>query len=150
MTHCASFPLAPTRCASMHHGSRCTSGSQRLLCSTEPRNVIGGHTPAGKKLRCDRSRRSIIWSGRPRSPATPDVRGANRKVMDWLMRRLLHRRKIPPEMRLSAALLTIIVTYNWWPATLDEIAHPPQSARVLLALAAVLYLLAEIVEIFLE
>ena len=40
--------------------------------------------------------------------------------MKWLRLRLLHRRKIPPAMRLSAALLTIFVAHYWWPATLDE------------------------------
>ena len=52
-------------------------------------------------------------------------------------------------MRLSAALLTIFVAYFWWPATLDELNKPPCSAKVVLALAAVLYVVAEIGEIFL-
>jgi hypothetical protein len=70
--------------------------------------------------------------------------------MKWLRLRLLHRRKIPPAMRLSAALLTIFVAYYWWPATLDELNKPACSAKVVLALAAVLYVVAEIAEIFLE
>lgn len=70
--------------------------------------------------------------------------------MNWLVPRLLHRRKIPPAMRLSAALLTIFAAIHWWPATMDAISKPPWSAVFVLGLAAVLYVLAEIVEIFLE
>jgi hypothetical protein len=68
--------------------------------------------------------------------------------MNWLRLTLLHRRKIPPALRLFAALLTIGAAYWWWPSTINAIDRPPWSAIVVLVLAAVLYVAAEVVELF--
>src|SRR5258706_7646442 len=80
MTHCASFPPALKHCASTHHGSRGTSGGQRLVCSTEPRNVIDAYIAAGRNFSAtligDYEGRALKYVAKVHGGFTPPLRAA--------------------------------------------------------------------------